>query len=184
MRTFNPGKCSSGKNQELVNHKIDENFRLMAMSLKDINNFLAGINFKGTSRNSSVISTGGGSGGGGGHYSLPPQAGNSGKVLKTNGSNERWEYASLNFFGYNETGEEPVDIDGEDLTITTEVTKDSPFTHTANSAEVTINDTDEYEIIIEAGFNFNEGTVIELSLYRDDGGGFDAVKGSTAHCGV
>ncbi|MCP4611290.1 MAG: hypothetical protein GY845_21475 [Planctomycetes bacterium] len=182
MRTFNPGKCSSGKSQEHVNHKIDENFRLMAMALKDINNFLGGLKLPGTSRSTTIGGSTGG--GGGGHYSLPPQAGNAGKVLKTDGSIERWEYASLNFFGYNETGEEAVDIDGEDLTITTEVTNDSPFTHTANSAEVTINDTAEYEIIIEAGFNFNEGTVIELSLYRDDGGGYDLVECATAHCGL
>ncbi len=175
MRTFNPGKCSTGKNQELVNHKIDENFRLMSMSIKDINNFLAGLRAPGTT-------IGGSTGGGGEHYSLPPQAGNAGKVLKTNGSIERWEYASLNFFGYNASGGATIDISGEDLIIKTEVTKDSPFTHTANSAEVTINDTAEYEIIIEAGFNFDNGTVIELSLYLDDGGGFDIVECATAHC--
>ena len=114
-------------------------------------------------------------------------------------SPEDWNYLTCNvipaiiesigiqqeyFFGYNHTGGTEITTTKSDLTITDEVRKDDSFTHTPSSAEVEINNADDYEIIVDAGFTINEGDFVELSISYDDGTGYVPVEGAVAYCGA
>lgn len=88
------------------------------------------------------------------------------------------------FSGYNEAGGDNIAGTFIDLPITDEQRKDVEFIHAPASYEVEINETNEYEIIAEAGFNLNIGDVIELSLEYDDGTGYAPVVGARAYCGL
>ena len=88
------------------------------------------------------------------------------------------------FFGYNESGGLTVGTSGTDLTVSTEVKKDSAFTHSSGSAEVTVNEDDDYQIKAECGFSLAEDTYVEMAIYRDSGSGYVEVSGAKAYCGL
>jgi len=60
MKSFNPAKCDKGRSQDHINNAIDQNFRLLATVIKELNNSIKGPKFAGTSK------SGGNNGGGGG----------------------------------------------------------------------------------------------------------------------
>lgn len=70
-----------------------------------------------------------------------------------------------------------------DITWDTEILKDAIFTHSADSAETTIGETDVYEIVVELGIDMDDNTVVEARLVIDDGGGYDAISGTLSYCG-
>lgn len=88
------------------------------------------------------------------------------------------------FSGYNTPGGTYVDQTETDLTLGQEARKDSVFTHTLGSAEVTILKSADYKIEADAGFGLNEGDYIEIAVMVDDGSGYKEVPGSLAYCGA
>jgi len=91
---------------------------------------------------------------------------------------------SERFYGYNVGGGENIGSVLKDLVLTTEFRKDSPYIFTVGDAEIEINETDKYEIVVNAGFDLNEGDIIEVRISVDDGTGYHFVDGAFAYCGA
>lgn len=88
------------------------------------------------------------------------------------------------FYAFSSTSAETVNNNFVDLTVNTEVRKDSSYSHAMNSAEVTINNAGDHEIIFDAGFTLEPGDIVEVILFIDTGSGYMEMPGATAYCSV
>lgn len=110
--------------------------------------------------------------------SAPPTVG---QVLKATSSTvASWSAQTLYFQGYLNV-QTAFTTSPTDIPINIEVVKDSPYTHTANSAEITITVSGDYIITVSASMVATNGTnrsSAELWLNVDTGSGFVEVAGT------
>lgn len=86
------------------------------------------------------------------------------------------------FYAYDAVGNISLDAGWTDITLDSEVKEDAPYTHAADSAEVTINEDGWYEVTYNVGLytsdsNNNRGTA-DAKLQENTGGGFTDIPGS------
>lgn len=110
--------------------------------------------------------------------SAPPSAG---QVLKaTSSTSASWSAQTLYFQGYLNV-QTAFTTTPTDIPLNIEVVKDSPYTHTANSAEITITVSGNYIFSISAsmvGTSSNSRSSAELWLNVDTGSGYTEVAGT------
>lgn len=85
------------------------------------------------------------------------------------------------FYAYDAVGAIDINSGWTDLTLDTEVKEDAPFTHGADSAEVTINEDGWYEITYNVSTDVTSGTSrsdSETKIQEDKGSGYIDVPGS------
>ena len=101
-------------------------------------------------------------------------------------NNDHPQYVRRLFFGCDTIGGTAIsNVVRTDIPINGEVVKDSPYTHAANSAEVTVSNKRKYEIIFEAGFSLTDGVIIEVQLQKKPAGGsFADMDCGKAYCGA
>lgn len=113
-----------------------------------------------------------------------------GKILKYNGTSGNLEYeddsggtasSSEYFDAYDSAGGTNVSSGWTDVPLDTERQKDTPYTHSGSSAEVTIGSTDTYVVVLRVTTYTSSGTArsdSECRLAVDTGGGYSPVSGS------
>lgn len=82
---------------------------------------------------------------------------------------------------YDLVGDDPIGLSDSDITFDTNVRVDPEFTHVAGSAETTINKSAYYTLNADSGFNLVEGDSVEMSFFRDEGGGYVEIPGTQAN---
>ena len=103
----------------------------------------------------------------------------SGWVSLTGGGGGALEFSV--FYAYDSVGDIDISSGWTDITLDTEVKEDAPYSHAADSSNVTITEDGWYEITYNIGTYQSAGDVrsdSEAKLQEDTGGGFTDVPGS------
>jgi hypothetical protein len=87
-------------------------------------------------------------------------------------------------FVYDLVGLLALDLPGVALPFNTSYYSHSDYFFTAGDTEVQVNKAGEYEIDVNAGFELNEGTIVEVEIQVDTGTGWNTVDGSKSYCGL
>lgn len=96
-------------------------------------------------------------------------------------SGVRWTSGPKLLMCYNATTEVSIDSGWSDITWDTQVKKDSIYTHSLNSAEVTINEPGFYYVAVDIGTYNSSGSSRSQSIMRflvDSGSGYSEIGGT------
>ena len=96
------------------------------------------------------------------------------------------DYKHLEHFsGYDASGNTILSTDWVDIPmdVTSKMDTDS-FSHSGGTGEVTVLESNFYDIIAECGFKSDDVAVIEIRIVRDIGDGYVEIPGSKGFCSM
>jgi hypothetical protein len=85
------------------------------------------------------------------------------------------------FFAYDLEGEIEFELTPQELTLDTEVRKDTPFAHASDSSEIEFLQGGQFFIDVDCSVDIQFSEVVELKLQLDDGSGWVDLEGSETY---